>query len=136
VLVYAHRADAPDHARHREWLEQVVNGDAPYALSDLVLSGFLRVVTHPAVFRPPTRMSDALSFVEQVRDQPHCVRLMPGARHFGIFAALCRKSGVKGNLVPDAFLAAMAIESGCEWITTDRDFSRFAGLKIRHPFDP
>lgn len=135
VLVYAHRSDAQDHARYRDWLEGTVNGDAAYALSDLVLSGFLHVVTHPAVFRPPSAMSDALAFVEQLRAQPHCVRLAPGERHFEMFAQLCRKSGVKGNLVPDAFLAAMAIESGCEWITTDRDFSRFTGLKTRHPLD-
>jgi len=56
-------------------------------------------------------------------------------RHWEIFARLCAEGGVKGNLVPDAYLAALAIESGCEWITTDRDFSRFKGLRWRHPLE-
>lgn len=56
-----------------------------------------------------------------------------GPRHWGIFRALCADAGAKGNLVPDAYLAAMAIESGCEWVTTDRDFSRFSGLHWRYP---
>ena len=58
---------------------------------------------------------------------------MPGARHWAIFERLCKHAGAKGNLVADAYLAALAIERGCEWVTTDRDFSRFEGLKWRHP---
>jgi toxin-antitoxin system PIN domain toxin len=133
VLVYAHRSDAPNHAEHREWLEAQVNSDAAYGLSDLVLSGFLRVVTHPRVFETPSTWSDALAFAEQLRDQPNRVAIAPGPHHWEIFARLCKSAGAKGNLVADAFLAAIAIENGCEWITTDRDFSRFPGLKWRHP---
>ena len=59
---------------------------------------------------------------------------MPGPRHWEIFIRLCRAARVNGNLVPDAYLAALAIESGSEWITTDRDYSRFPGLRWRHPF--
>jgi hypothetical protein len=78
-------------------------------------------------------MSDALAFCKEVRDQPHCVHISPGPRHWEIFTGLCRESGVKGNLVPDAYLAALAIESGSEWITTDRDYSRFPKLRWRLP---
>lgn len=133
VLVYAYRADAPNHGAFRQWVEAVVNGDEAYALSDFVLSGFMRVVTHPKVFKRPSSVADALVFAEQVRARPHCVRIEPGPRHWGIFRRLCVEAGTKGNLVPDAFLAALAIESGCEWISTDRDFSRFKGLRWRHP---
>lgn len=133
VLVYAHREDAPGHAAYREWLEAVINSDQAYGLSDLVLSGFLRVVTHPRVFDPPSTMDQALAFAEEVRNQPNCVPVAPGPRHWNIFTGLCQTAGVKGNLVPDAYLAALAIESGSEWITTDRDYSRFPGLKWRHP---
>ena len=121
VLVYAHRGDAPGHARYREWLESVVNSDIAYGLSDLVLSGFLRIVTHPRVFKEPTPLETALRVVAEVRDRPNCVSVAPGERHWEVFARLCRESEARGNMVADAYLAALAIESGSEWITTDRD---------------
>jgi len=133
VLVYAYRADAPDHGAYRTWLEETAGSDQAFGLADLVVSGFLRVVTHPRVFNPPSPIEHALAFAETLQRQPNCVAIAPGVRHWAIFARLCRQAGVKGNLIPDAYLAAMAIESGCEWITTDRDYSRFPGLRWRHP---
>jgi toxin-antitoxin system PIN domain toxin len=133
VLVYAHRQDAPGHKDYLHWLQDVLASDEAYGISDLVLSGFLWIVTHPRVFNPPSPLDAALAFAEQVRSQPNCVPIAPGPRHWDIFAGLCLAAGVKGNLVPDAYLAALAIESGSEWITTDRDFSRFPGLRWRHP---
>lgn len=135
ILVYSFREDAPDHRSFREWLQGVVDSEAPYGLSEIVLSGFLRVVTHPRVFRKPTPMRTALFFCESLRERPNAVLVSPGPRHWEIFARLCRTAGVKGNLVPDAYLAALAIESGSEWITTDRDFSRFPRLHWKHPLD-
>jgi toxin-antitoxin system PIN domain toxin len=135
VLVYAFREAAPDHARFRSWLQERVNAREPFGVSDLVLSGVLRVLTHPRVFSPPTPIENALQFVEAVRGQPNCVLLAPGERHWEIFVELCVKAGARGNLVPDAYLAALAIEHGCEFITTDRDFARFPGLRWRHPLD-
>ena len=135
VLVYAYREDAPDHGRFHEWLEGLVNGDEAYGASDLVFSGFLRIVTHPGIFDPPSPIADALAFVEELRRQPNCVAIAPGARHWEIFSGLCRASGVRGNLVPDAYFAALAIESGSEWITTDGDYGRFRGLRWRRPFE-
>jgi hypothetical protein len=135
VLVYGHRADTPGHARYRDWLESVINSEAAYGVSDLVLSGFLRVVTHPRVFREPSPIEVALAFAAEVRGCPHCVPITPGNRHWEIFTRICRDSGARGNLIPDAYLAALAIEHGCEWITTDRDYARFKGLRWRHPFD-
>ncbi len=133
VLVYAHREDAPRHAICREWLEATINGDDAYGVSDLVLSGFIRVVTHPKVFVKPTPLADALAFAALLREQPNAVPVAPGPRHWEIFQRLCTASEVRGNLVPDAYLAALAIESGCEWVTTDRDFARFDGLRTRAP---
>jgi len=132
VLVYAHRSDTRDHDRYRSWLESVLAGDAAFAVSDLVLSGFLRVVTHPGVFAEPTPLEVALRFVADVRERPTCVVVAPGPRHWEIFQRLCRESGAKGNLVPDAYLAAIAIEAGLEWVTTDRDYARFPGRRWRH----
>lgn len=135
VLVYAHREDATRHDEFREWLEGVIRGPAAYGTSDLVLSGFLRVVTHPRVFERPTPLPEALAFAAAVRDRENRVPVRPGPRHWEIFRSLCEDAGVRGNLVPDAWLAALAIESGSEWITTDRDFTRFPGLRTRHPLD-
>lgn len=135
VLVYAHREDAANHPAYRAWMEGVVNGDEAYGISELVLSGFIRVVTHPKVFNKPSPLADALAFAEQLHDQPNSILVEPGPRHWEIFRDLCVQGGVKGNLVPDAYLAALAIESGCEWITTDRDFSRFRGLRWRPPLE-
>ena len=134
ILVYAYREDAPNHERFKEWLQAVVNSSEAYGLSDLVCSGFLRIVTHPAVFIPPSPIDDALAFVEEVRNPPNCVLVAPGGRHWQIFTGLCQTSGVHGNLVPDAYFAALAIESGSEWITTDGDYGRFPGLRWRRPF--
>ena len=135
VLVYAHRRDASEHARYRKWLESNLNAERAYGMSDLVLSGFLRVVTHPRIFQEPTPQVAALAFASEVRARPNCVSMTPGPRHWEIFTGLVSESGAKGNLVPDAYLAALAIESGSDFITTDRDFARFQGLRWRHPFD-
>jgi toxin-antitoxin system PIN domain toxin len=133
VLVYAHRRDTQQHPVLRRWLEDVLEADEAYAISELVVSSFVRVVTHPRIFRDPSSLADALAFAEQLLEQPHCVLVQPGPRHWDIFVRLCRQVSARGNMVPDAFLAALAIEAGCEWITTDRDFARFEGLRWRHP---
>lgn len=133
MYVRAFREATPDHERYRAWLRSALVGDEPVAVSDLVLSGFVRIVTHPRVFDPPDPVEDALAFADAVRAQPAAIRVAPGDRHWSIFENLCRRAGVRGNLVPDAYLAALAIEIGAELISTDRDFTRFPGLRWRHP---
>lgn len=133
VLVYAHRVDAERHREFRSWLEATVNAELAYGVADLVLSSFIRIVTHPSVFPTPTPLADAIASVEALRTRANCTVVSPGPRHWDIFTDLCRKAGARGNLVADAYLAALAIESGSEWITTDRDYSRFPGLRWRHP---
>ena len=135
VLVYAFRREAPDHKAYADWLDQVINGREAFGLSDLVLSGFLRVVTHPRVFSPPTPLAPALAFAQAVRAAPQAIGIAPGPRHWEIFTQVCRESGAKGNVVPGAWLAALAIESGSELVTTDRDFARFPGLRWTHPLE-
>lgn len=133
MLVYAFREAAPDHVRFRDWLSAAVASDEPLGISEHVLSGFVRVATHPRIFSPPAPIERALEFANALKTQPNAVVVTPGSRHWEIFERLCLSAGAKGNLVADAYLAALAIESGSEWITTDRDFSRFAGLRWRHP---
>jgi toxin-antitoxin system PIN domain toxin len=135
VLVYAFREEMPEHGPCRAWLQSIVRGDAAFAVFDPVLAGFLRIVTHPRIFSAPTPLGAALDFVEVVRSRPHCITVQPGARHWSIFERLCRESRARGNLVVDAYLAALALESGCEWVTTDRDYGRFPGLRWSSPLD-
>jgi toxin-antitoxin system PIN domain toxin len=134
ILVYAFRKESPDHERFKAWLEDLINGDEAFGLSDIVCSGFLRVVTHPAIFVPATSFDAALSFIEGIRGQPNCSSVEPGERHWGIFTEMCRASGSRGKHVADAYLAAIAVESGCEWVSMDSDFGRFDGLRWRRPF--
>lgn len=134
VLVHAHRSDAVHHEACRGWLESVLASDEAYGISDLVLSGFVRVVTHPAVFNPPSSIREALAFAHEVMAPENAVSIAPGPRHWDIFSKLCEDSDARGNLVADAYLAALAIESGSEWISTDGDYARFRGLKWRRPF--
>lgn len=133
VLVYAHRPESPDHDRYATWLQDARVGDEPLGLSDLVLSGFVRIVTHPRVFKEPTPLASALAFVDALRATPNALEVAPGHRHWGIFVNACRTADARGNLVPDAYLAAMAMERGATWWSADRGFSRFPELKWRHP---
>ena len=133
ILVNAFRSDASDHARCRNWLDSVVNGESRFGMSPQVLSGLMRITTHPRVFAQPTLLEEALGFGGFLLAQPNCVVVQPGSDHWAIFVRLCKESEARGNLVPDAWFAALAIESGCEWITLDRDYARFNGLRWRVP---
>lgn len=135
VLVGAYRTDAAHHDALREWLESAVNGRESVGLSDAVLCGFVRVVTHPRVFIDPTPLEVALSQAQGLRDAPGALRVVPGQRHWPIFEELCRRGSVRGNLVADAAHAATAIEAGATWVSLDRDFARFPGLPWRSPID-
>jgi toxin-antitoxin system PIN domain toxin len=95
----------------------------------------LRVITHPKVFKEPTPLPVALEFLADFRSRKEVRVIGPGPDHWTIFTALCRKADARGNLVPDAYHAALAVEFGCEWISLDRGFTRFSGLKWRHPLD-
>lgn len=136
VLVNAFRSDAPQHQLCREWVEQALSGNALLAISELVLSGVLRVLTHPKVFDPPTPLSAAVAFTESLLAHPQVVTVRPGRGHWRIFARLCTASCATGNRIPDAFHAALAIEHGCEWITLDRGFSAYPGLNWRNLLVP
>jgi uncharacterized protein len=135
VLVYAHRPESPDHERYRAWLEQIRQDDEPLALSSLVLSGFVRIVTHHRVFREPTPLATALDFVQAVRSSPNAVWVAPGPRHWDIFLQLCSEIGGRGNDVSDAYHAAIAVENGATWYSADRGFARFRSLRWAHPLD-
>lgn len=135
VLVHAHRPEAPRHDEYRDWLESVRVGHELVAVSAHILAGFLRVVTHPRVFRDPTPTAIALDFAEGFRRSPSVISVIPGPRRWAMFERLVRSTDARGNLVSDAFIAAMAMEQGATLVTADRGFARFSGLAVRHPLD-
>lgn len=135
VLVYAHRPESPHHDRFRQWLDDAMGADEPLGLMSLVVSGFVRVVTHPRVFRDRTPLGVALDFADTLRAAPNALAVEPGQRHWPIFTKLCHTVEARGNAVPDAYVAAMAIERGATWYSADRGFSRFADLRWRHPLE-
>ncbi|NJK91532.1 MAG: type II toxin-antitoxin system VapC family toxin [Blastochloris sp.] len=135
ILVQAHREDADQHRAVRSWLEGKMSSPEGVGVSDLVLSGCLRVITHPKVFLRPTPLELALEFVRDFRDREEVQLLAPGKRHWGIFTKLCREGDARGNFVPDAYHAALAMEYGCTWFSLDRGFARFPGLVWRHPLE-
>jgi toxin-antitoxin system PIN domain toxin len=114
ILVYAHREDAPGHLEYRGWLQETLDSTESLGLADIVLSGFLRITTHPRIFKVPSPLEDALRFAEALRSHSKSVLVQPGPRHWEIFAQLCRQTEARGNNLPDTFLAALAIESGAE----------------------
>jgi toxin-antitoxin system PIN domain toxin len=110
-----------------------VNGTEPFALAEPVWSGFLRITTNQRLFAKPVSLERSLAFIERLRSSRVCRLLLPGARHWEICLRLCRETNAIANDIPDVYLAALSIEADYEWITTDGGFSRFKGLKHRHP---
>lgn len=133
ILVYAHRLEAPEHGRYSEWLKGLAIGPAPFGLSELGASGFVRIVTNPRIWDEPTTIVDALEFIERLRLRSNARLLTHGPTSWAHFARLCTEARARGKLVADAYHAALAIEHGCELVTADGDFARFAGLRYRHP---
>jgi toxin-antitoxin system PIN domain toxin len=133
VLIYAFRTDSPRHAVVRSWLTGVVAGDTRFGLSPLILSAVVRISTDVRIFQPPSATEEAFGFCEDLLGQPHCQIVVPGERHWDIFKRLCIETDTRGPRITDAWFAALAIEWGCEWITFDRDFARFPGLRWQAP---
>jgi predicted nucleic acid-binding protein len=136
ILVYAHRTDADDHATYRNGLDETLNSAETYGLcgTGLVRNGANRHspanLCRSHADRPGTGTGEPLAGPRFVR------RRFSGRAHWRIFAQLCRASGAKGNLFSDAYFAALSMEFAAEWITADRDYARFPGLRWRHPLIP
>lgn len=131
AFIYAHRPESPRFEEHREWLGQALVGTESFGVSEAVLASFLRIVTNHRVYREPTPPEVALQFCSAVLTAPSALAVRPGPRHWPIFHELCRTLRARGNLIPDAYLAALALENGATWVTSDRGFARFPGLRWR-----
>ena len=137
VLIYAHFEDAvPNHIEYARWLTELATGTEDFALSVLVLSGFVRIATNPRVFESPSTPETAFAFVSSLTERPTARIVGPGPDHMAILEQLCRQAGATGKLVADAQHAAIAMEHDCTMVSTDSDFGRFPGLSWHHPLHP
>ena len=137
VLIDAHIEDSiPEHSEYAAWVTRLATGPEPFALSVLVLSGFVRVDANPRIFDPPSTLDQSLAFVSALAERPTARIVGPGPEHLNIFYRMCRQSTARGKLVADAQHAAVAIEHGCTIVTTDSDFSRFPEVRWEHPLSP
>lgn len=134
ILVYAYRREAEDHETYAAWLTALVAGQGEFALADHCLTGFLRIVTSPRIFPDPAPTAEAITFVDRLRQAR---RGRPVAATPATWEVLSRHiaqdRAIRGNLVPDAYLAALAVSHGCRLATADRGFARYSGLEF---FDP
>jgi len=133
LLIYAHVSSFPEHSAARHWLDAQLSGSAPVGLPWPSLLGFLRIVTNPRVFERPEPILEAWGQVAAWLACESAWIPRPGERHVEILASLLADPGVRANLVPDAHLAALAIEHGLLLHSTDGDFARFPGLRWSNP---
>lgn len=135
ILLYAYHPQAPEHGTCRRWVESAFSGSAPVFLAWITILAFLRTSTSPRVFARPLSMAEAKEIVSHWIEAPAVSILEPSERYWEIFGDLLLSAQVSGPLVRDAALAALAIEHGTAICTTDRDFTRFPGLKLLNPTD-
>ena len=135
ILLYAFRRDSTDHSRYAKWLQLTMTGHEPVGVSELVLSGVVRLATNHRVYRQPSSTAEVLDFCRALRSAPAAVPLRPGGKHWEIFSRLCQAVSATANDVPDAYHAALAVENGATWITNDRGYARFPDLQWRSPVD-
>ncbi|MDQ3423397.1 MAG: type II toxin-antitoxin system VapC family toxin [Actinomycetota bacterium] len=133
VVVAAHRRDHPHHAGVRPWFDRLVDGHEPFTVPTVVWDFFLRLVTHRRVFDVPTPLPEAFAFIDATCAQSHHLLTSPGSRHLTLLRRLCEEADAAGDLVPDAVIAAVALEHGCEVVTLDRDFARFSSVRHLRP---
>ena len=135
VLVYSEIRSSLHHQVARRVLTELSEGALPWALPWPCVYEYLRIVTHPRVYHPPVPLDVALNELGMILNSPSLRLLHETSGHPEIMTKLLRASGVSGNLVHDAHIAALCLEHGVsELITGDRDFSRFPELMTRNPF--
>ncbi|MBE9080327.1 PIN domain-containing protein [Romeria aff. gracilis LEGE 07310] len=125
ILINAYREENSGHEFYNQWLKKQLGAAETFLYCDWILSSFVRIVTHPKIYKTSTPPPEALEFVKTIRSQPNALGIMPGASHWQIFTQLCLSNSVKGNLIPDAYLAALAVEANALWISADEDYKIF-----------
>ena len=135
ILVHAQREELAHHHAARDLVRQLAEGDDPWALPWPCVYEFLRVITHPRIFDPPTDLDIALENLDSLLSSPALVLLGEGTAHRTHLRRMVQPEQTAGNLVHDAHIAALAVEHGVrEFWTLDKDFARFPELRTRNPF--
>ncbi len=138
VLVAASRSDHPHHQRARECLEEAVAACARGAslkLMPMVVASFLRLVTHPKIFKHPTPMDDAMAFLDSLLSVQGVALASLGAE-WSLFRQLCLDRQLSANALPDAWLAAAVVQTGEHLVTFDADFRKLLGRTQFTLLDP
>ena len=133
ILIYAHVNSFSQHNPARDWLDQQLNASAPVGLPWASMLAFLRLVTNPRVFEHPEPIRDAWQQVRGWLTAETAWIPQPTERHADLLGEFLGLAGIHGNLVPDAHLAALAVEHGLTLCSTDGDFARFQGLRWLNP---
>ena len=133
LLLYAYNVDAAEHDASRKWLETQLSGSNLFCFAWQTITAFLRISTNQRAFAAPLSTNEATSIVTEWLERPQTVLLTPGEKHWAILQMLLESGQARGPLVMDAHLAALALEHGAVLASTDRDFSRFPGLKLINP---
>jgi uncharacterized protein len=136
ILLYAEDQLNPQHAAAKRWWDEQLSGSSPVCLCWTVIGAFIRIATNSRVFESPLSRKEAMAKVQGWLEQP-CTRLVEATeRHWLVFQQMMNDGQALGNLVTDAHLAALAIQHGCELLSTDADFARFPRVKWRNPLNP
>lgn len=133
ILIYAHVSSFTQHKLARDWLDKQLNAAAPVGLPWTSLIAFLRLVTNPRVFERPEPIADAWQIVRMWLAAETAWIPQPTEHHADVLDEFLALPGIHGNLVPDAHLAALAVEHGLTLCSTDGDFARFPGLRWLNP---
>ena len=133
ILLYAYNADSPQQEAAARWLEELLGGTEVIGLPWTTLWAFLRICTNPRVWPNPKSAPEAFQIVREWLAQPGVILVHPGLRHAELLERFVTEHRAAGPLVSDAALAALAFENGAVLASTDRDFSRFAGLRWVNP---
>ncbi len=133
LLLYAHDASSKDHHRAARWLEEVLSRQSIVGLAWETILAFLRITTHPKILSEPYTLEEAMDVVAGWIARPNVAVVGPTEQHWSVLRKLLPKSRVRGSLIMDSHLAALAIEHGATLCTNDRDFERFPGLKVEYP---
>lgn len=135
ILVYARRRECPHHDAAKDLLLDLAEGDTPWAIPWPCIYEFVRVVTHPRVFNPPTPLARALEDLASLLASPSLLVLGEARGHAAHMIGLARDGDARGNLIHDVHIAAIVLQHGVtELLTCDRDFARFPGVRWRDPF--
>lgn len=136
LLIFAHNRDAPDHQAAKQWLMDLMRSGTPVGMPWIVISGFIRISTHPKLLKQPIHVEDAIGIARSWLARNNVRIIEPGSRFQDLFFIGLEKLGTAGNLTTDAYLAAIAIEHQAELQSCDTDFHRFPGLRWKNPLFP